>query len=151
MNKLLTFFALAVAVALLAGPVSAHHGRGDAYDMETPVTLDGTVTEVRWANPHVVIFMDVEDENGDVVNWGFENSNVSTLARQGYNRRTLRVGQPITAVVNPSRQGAPVGIVVKVIYDDRPGFPERQRRQNATTATNLQVCVNDIGSLLDQN
>ena len=78
---------LSVAGPLIfAGSLFAHHGRGDAYDMQNPVTLNGTVTEVRWANPHVVIFMDVADDDGNVVNWGFENSNVSTLARQGYSR-----------------------------------------------------------------
>ena len=119
---------LSVAGPLIfAGSLFAHHGRGDAYDMQNPVTLNGTVTEVRWANPHVVIFMDVADDDGNVVNWGFENSNVSTLARQGYSRRTLRVGQEITALVNPSRQGAPVGIVVKVILEDGTEIMSRER------------------------
>ena len=127
MKKLLTFFAVAAGLSIVAGPLSAHHGRGDAYDMQHPVTLTGTVTEVRWANPHVVIFMDVTDDNGNVVNWGFENSNVSTLARQGYNRRTLRIGEEITAMVNPSRQGAPVGIVLKVILADGTEIMSRER------------------------
>ena len=127
MKTLIACFALAAGLSMLAAPLSAHHGRGDAYDMESPVTLEGTVTEVRWANPHVVIFMDVADDDGAVVNWGFENSNVSTLARQGYSRRTLRVGQPITALVNPSRQGAPVGIVVKVILEDGTEIMSRER------------------------
>lgn len=127
MKTLIACFALAAGFSILAAPLSAHHGRGDAYDMENPVTLEGTVTEVRWANPHVVIFMDVADGTGAVVNWGFENSNVSTLARQGYNRRTLRIGQPITALVNPSRQGAPVGIVVKVILEDGTEIMSRER------------------------
>ena len=130
MKKLLTVFGLVAGLAVAAGPLSAHHGRGDAYDMQNPVTLEGQVTEVRWANPHVVIFMDVADAQGNVVNWGFENSNVSTLARQGYNRRTLRVGQDITAIVNPSRQGAPVGIVVAVILEDGTEIMSRRRGEN---------------------
>ena len=130
MKKLLTVFGLVAGLSIAAGPLSAHHGRGDAYDMQNPITLDGTVTEVRWANPHVVVFMDVEGEDGKVVNWGFENSNVSTLARQGYNRRTLRVGQKITAEVNPSRQGAPVGIVVAVILEDGTEIMSRRRGEN---------------------
>ena len=130
MKKLLTVFGLVMGLSMAAGPLLAHHGRGDAYDMQNPITLAGTVTEVRWANPHVVVFMDVEGDNGEVVNWGFENSNVSTLARQGYNRRTLRVGQKITAEVNPSRQGAPVGIVVAVILEDGTEIMSRRRGEN---------------------
>ena len=130
MKKLLIVFVLIAGLSIAAGPLAAHHGRGDAYDMQNPITLAGTVTEVRWANPHVVVFMDVEGDNGEVVNWGFENSNVSTLARQGYNRRTLRVGQKITAEVNPSRQGAPVGIVVAVILEDGTEIMSRRRGEN---------------------
>jgi hypothetical protein len=130
MKKLMTVFGLVAGLSIGTGPLAAHHGRGDAYDMQNPVTLEGTVTEVRWANPHVVIFMDVVGEDGKVVNWGFENSNVSTLARQGYNRRTLRVGQEITAEVNPSRQGAPVGIVMAVILEDGTEIMSRRRGEN---------------------
>jgi hypothetical protein len=130
LKKLLTIFGLVAGLSVAASPLSAHHGRGDAYDMQNPITLEGTVTEVRWANPHVVVFMDVENDNGEVVNWGFENSNVSTLARQGYNRRTLRVGQKISAEVNPSRQGAPVGIVVAVILEDGTEIMSRRRGEN---------------------
>ena len=126
MKESLALLAFGVGLSIV-GPLFAHHGRGNAYDMQKPATLEGIVTEVRWANPHVVIYMDVVDENGNVVNWGFENSNVSTLARQGYNRNTLRIGQEITAVVNPSRQGAPVGIVVKVILADGTEIMSRER------------------------
>src|SRR5262245_27572123 len=115
MKKTLTFFFLIVALFVIAAPMFAHHGRDATYDMKKQVTLKGTVTEVAWRNPHVAIYMDVKDESGKVVNWAFENSNVSTLARQGYNRNTIHVGEEITAVVNPSSQGAPRGIVVKVI------------------------------------
>ncbi len=130
MRKLVTAFGLIAGLSMAASPLAAHHGRGDAYDMQNSIILEGKVTEVRWANPHVVVFMDVEGEDGKVVNWGFENSNVSTLARQGYNRRTLRVGQEITAEVNPSRQGAPVGIVVAVILEDGTEIMSRRRGEN---------------------
>ena len=111
MKKLFMVFALVA----LAAPLFAHHGRGATYDMKKQVTLKGVVTEVSWRNPHVLIWMDVKDETGKVVSWGFENSNVSSLAREGYSRNTLRVGQEITAIVNPGVNGMPVGIVVKVI------------------------------------
>ena len=127
MKSLLTFCALSAGLLIVTGPLVAHHGRGDAYDMREQLTLKGTVSEVRWANPHVVVYMDAVNESGNVVNWGFENSNVSTLARQGYHRNTLRIGQEITAVVNPSRHGVPVGIVVKVILADGTEIMSRER------------------------
>lgn len=113
-----------------AGTLAAHHGRGATYDMKKQVTLTGVVSEVAWRNPHVVIYMDVKEPDGTAVNWAFENSSVGTLARQGYNRNTLKVGQEITAVVNPSAQGAPRGIVVKVILAGGKEIMSRERGDN---------------------
>jgi hypothetical protein len=126
MKKLRMIFLLA-AVACAATPLLAHHGRGRAYDMEKRLTLKGTVSQVKWQNPHVLIWINVPDESGKVVTWGFENSNVHTLAAQGYNRNTLKVGQPVTAVVNPATNGEPLGIVVKVILADGKEIMSRER------------------------
>src|SRR5262245_2003573 len=118
---------LVLVIVAVAAPLFAHHGRGATYDMKKQVTLKGVVTEVSWRNPHVLIWMDVKDETGKVRNWGFENSNVSSLAREGYNRNTLHVGQEITAIVNPGVNGAPVGIVVRVVLADGKVIMSRER------------------------
>ena len=64
--------------------------------MKKQLTLKGTVSQVKWQNPHVLISIDVKDEGGNVVTWTFENSNTHTLATQGHNRNTLKIGQPVT-------------------------------------------------------
>ena len=121
---------LAALVAFSPLPLFAHHGRGATYDMKMRVTLKGTVSRVEWRNPHVLIYMDVKDADGKVVTWGFENSGVSTLAQEGYNRNTLKVGQPITAIVNPAANGAPTAIVVKIILADGAEIMSRDNGQN---------------------
>jgi hypothetical protein len=127
MSKLVTLTAL---LAVLSVPVLAHHGRGATYDMKKRVTLKGTVSKVEWRNPHVLIYMDVKDADGKVVTWGFENSGVSTLAQEGYNRNTLKVGEDITAIVNPAANGAPTAIVVKIILADGKEIMSRDNGQN---------------------
>lgn len=118
---------LPLALMMMAAPLAAHHGRGQSFDMKTRVTLKGTVSQVKWQNPHVLIFIDVKDDGGRVVTWGFENSNVHTLAVQGYNRNTLKVGQAVTAIVNPAANGEPLGIIVKVILADGREIMSRER------------------------
>lgn len=118
MNRLVTFFVLVATLSMVGAPLFAHHGRGQTYDMDSELTLNGTVSEVVWRNPHVLIYMAVEGENGEVVNWAFENGGVSQLAREGYHRNSLQVGQEITAIVHPARNGAPTSIVVKIILAD---------------------------------
>jgi hypothetical protein len=120
-------FLVLTAAAIVSPPLAAHHGRGRAYDMKTRLTLKGTVSMVKWQNPHVLIYIDVKDDASQVVTWAFENSNVHTLAVQGYNRNTLKVGDQVTAIVNPAVNGEPLGIVVKVILADGKEIMSRER------------------------
>jgi hypothetical protein len=83
--------------------------------MQNSVTLKGTVSRINWRNPHVQIYMDVKGADGQVVTWSFENSGTTNLALAGYDKNTLKIGQEITAVANPARNGTPVGIIIKFI------------------------------------
>ncbi len=139
MKTLRALFLVLTAAAIVSPPLAAHHGRGRAYDMKTRLTLKGTVSMVKWQNPHVLIYIDVKDDASDVkddarkddarkiVTWAFENSNVHTLAVQGYNRNTLKIGDQVTAIVNPAANGEPLGIVVKVILADGKEIMSRER------------------------
>jgi hypothetical protein len=127
MSTLRAFFLVLAATVIASPSLAAHHGRGATFDMKKQLTLKGTVSQVRWQNPHVLISVDVKDEGGNVVTWTFENSNVHTLATQGYNRNTLKIGQPVTAVLNPAANGAPLGIIVKVILEDGREIMSRER------------------------
>jgi hypothetical protein len=122
--------ALLFILSIFAASLYAHHGRGATFDMNKKVTLKGTVSKVDWRNPHVVIWMDVKDQAGKVTTWGFENAGVSQLAQEGYNRNTLKIGQEITAVVNPAANGSPTAIVVKVVLADGSEIMSRERGQN---------------------
>jgi len=121
---------LLFVLSIAATTAYAHHGRGATFDMKKRITLKGSVSRVDWRNPHVVIWMDVKDEGGKVTTWGFENAGVSQLAQEGYNRNTLKVGQEITAIVNPAANGAPTGIIVKVVLGDGSEIMSRERGQN---------------------
>jgi hypothetical protein len=119
MQRALGLAVFVVVLALPAVRVAAHHGTGISYNFGVPpLTIKGTVTEFAWRNPHVSIFLDVKDADGKVTNWGVELSNISTLAKEGYNRNSLKPGQDVTVVITRSRSGAPVGLVVKVILAD---------------------------------
>ena len=119
MKRLPTLLVLVAGLWIAAVPLLArHHGRGNSYDSSQVVTLEGTVTEFAWRNPHVVLYMDVTDEGGNVVNWGLESMNVSSLGRKGFSRNTLRVGQEVTAKLNPAFSGAARGVIRTIIFAD---------------------------------
>ena len=68
---------IAVAVAT-AAPVAAHHSDA-GLDMQSLVTLVGTVVEYNWRNPHVYIVVDSLDEQGRTVRWSLQTSSTLTL------------------------------------------------------------------------
>ena len=120
MKTKLLLASIATLALLSASQLFAHHGTGISYDLQhNPIVLKGTVTQFRWQNPHVSIFLDVKDENGKVVNWSIECTSIIGYADKGYNRNALKVGQEITALVYPSKvKGTPAAVLAKVTLPD---------------------------------
>jgi hypothetical protein len=101
-----------------AEPLLAHHGRGNTYEVDITHEIHGVVKEVRWRNPHIAFLVDVTGDDGEVVTWTLEHSNVSTLARLGYGRATLRPGMEIDVVMNPGTMNRPIGLNRGVTLED---------------------------------
>ena len=95
-----------------------HHGTGISYFMDQRLTLKGTVTEFRMANPHCQLYFDVKDANGKVVHWGAEISSVFHLAKAGWKRDSIKPGDEVTVVLSPSKAGLPAGVMWTVTLPD---------------------------------
>ena len=108
-------FMLILALSVPGASLFAHHGRGASYDNSKIMTVEGTITEWAFRNPHAALYVDVKEADGKVVNWGFESQNVSSLSRLNIFRNSFRTGQHVTVKFNPSRGGAPVGVIRKVL------------------------------------
>ena len=64
------FWLAAGAALLVAVPALAHHSFA-MFDQRKIMTLDGTVTEFQWTNPHAFIEMDVVT-GGATQHWSIE-------------------------------------------------------------------------------
>jgi hypothetical protein len=113
--RLQAAFFLFVCVLLAALPLSAHHGTAASYDSSKTVSIKGSVTEFRFANPHVQVYLDVKDQNGKTVNWGIEGSSVYYWSKAGWNKNSLQVGDEITVILSPSKFGTPFGVMKKIV------------------------------------
>jgi hypothetical protein len=122
-NKLGIVLALLVCT-LSAAPLLAHHGYAN-YDTDHKVTLKGTVTRWVWSNPHILVQLDVADENGHVAHWTVESENPSTLIRSGWNDKSLKVGDQVTITALPVKNGNPVGRIIDVLLADGTRLPGR--------------------------
>lgn len=87
---------LGLALALAPALAVAHHAFAAEFDRDQPIEVTGTVTNVEWMNPHARFYVDVEDENGAVVNWDFELGSPNGLMRQGWRRDSLKPGDVVT-------------------------------------------------------
>ncbi len=99
------FFAIAVILFLVAGPLFSHHAIEAKFDPGQSLTLTGLVTKVDWLNPHVHIFMDVQD--GLVTTaWAVELESQIDLQRSGWDRDALEVGDTISVDGIVARDGS---------------------------------------------
>lgn len=107
MNRVFAAYAPWLLLSLLALPASAHHSFSAQYDSEKPVELTGMVVKVEWQNPHVYLYIDVLNEDGDYEQWALEMGAPAVLTRiQGWSKSTLQVGDEIKVEGRRARDGS---------------------------------------------
>ena len=117
-RNLLLVFGVAFGLFVAATPLMAHHSFGAQYDRDKTVTLTGTVTKVEWMNPHIYFFMDVEDANGNLVNWAFEGGAPNGLFRRGWRPNSLQAGDVITVEGSLAKDGTDLVNASSVVTSD---------------------------------
>lgn len=107
-------FAVVLMAAPLTRPVplAAHHG-GASFDVGKEVTVKGAVAEWIWSNPHCFLKFDVTDAAG-TKSWMVETQNPTDMSRRGFARTSFKPGDPVTVVVEPLKNGVPVGRIKSV-------------------------------------
>jgi hypothetical protein len=105
-----------LVACLLAGtgPAVAHHGTS-TYDMNTEISLAGTVKEWTYGNPHTWLWLNVKPSQGPVEEWSVESAPPNYLTGQGWSASTLKAGEALTILISPLR-GEPSkrGILLEV-------------------------------------
>jgi hypothetical protein len=97
------FTVAAVAVLGLAAPVLAHHSAA-AFDTQKQVTVTGTVTQYRFANPHVYLTIQVRKDDGSINSMEVEAGAASVLNALGFSATSVKVGEIVTITGNPGRR-----------------------------------------------
>ena len=96
---------LMIGILAVALPVCAHHGKA-TYDETKLATIMGTVSAFQFSNPHAQLFLNVKDGKGKIEMWVGEGTSPNMLVREGWDRKTVKPGDIITATGHPARDGS---------------------------------------------
>ena len=108
-----------ILVALLAAalPVMAHHSTA-MFDFTKIVTLEGTIKDFQWTNPHTWTVVTVTGKPGVAGEYELEGMSPNYLARNGWTKRTLKSGDKVKLDIHPLKDGRKGGFMVSVTLPD---------------------------------
>jgi hypothetical protein len=115
-------------MAMLVGSAVAAHHSDSIYFIDDraadggAIRIAGTISRVRWINPHVEFFVDVPSDTGEPVVWAIETDSVNQLRALGWNEATIEAGDEVVVVVSKSKFDDTAGrLRDMLVYGSGPG------------------------------
>jgi hypothetical protein len=106
-----------VLAAFAALPAGAHHSWA-RYDGDHVITVEGDITAIEWASPHVVVQFTVLGDDGEPTAWTMEMDPPTLLSRYGLRHDVLKPGMHVKLTGVRAKSGAPMMRAVTVEVDD---------------------------------
>jgi uncharacterized protein DUF6152 len=116
MKSLMITTLLLVAI-LMSVSVYAHHSAA-GIDRTKSVTVEGTVKQFKWGNPHSWLEVEVANNKGGSDIWNFEMNPPAYLVRSGWKSTSVKAGDKIKVTARPFMNGEPGGIFMSVTLDN---------------------------------
>ena len=101
------------AAFMMPWSLQAHHGWTE-FDSGQEITLNGSVTDFHFVNPHCVVEFDAKDSKGQMRRWQGEFSSPGPMTRKGWTAASLQPGDTFTATGNPAKSGVPAIHVLRI-------------------------------------
>ena len=116
-SSLLVACAVGVGVLTVCRPALAHHGNA-VYEDQWTEFKGVTVTKFAWANPHALIFFNVKNPDGEVVEWVAETAAPQALRLIGWHKAAIAPGDVVDIFVFATKTGNPAGRLNRVFLAD---------------------------------
>jgi len=94
---------ITAAILLISTAAYAHHSYAATYDTTKEVKVEGILVQFELRNPHAFVTIKAKDKDGVAQRWSVEWAGVSQLDNAGIKKESLKVGDDIVIVGNPSR------------------------------------------------
>jgi hypothetical protein len=108
-------------VTLSANTAFTHHSIAGIYDSSREVTVEGTVMQFHFVNPHPFLNIEVRKAGGAVQQWRLEMDNRYELVQIGMTAETLKQGDRVTVAGSPARE-QPQSLYIRKLQRPADGF-----------------------------
>ena len=101
--------------------LQAHHSLAGVFDMKAEKEIAGTLTAIKFVNPHGSMTITVKNPDSTTTDWVFTTGSATSLADRGISKvgpNALKVGEPLTAKFIPARNGSPLGFLKSITRAD---------------------------------
>ena len=113
-----SYLAIALLLLLGSGAATAHHSFAAEFLADEVETIEGTVVQVWFKNPHVRYYVEVTDDAGEVTKWDTRGSSPSLLVRRGWNKNTIKIGDTVQVTGHMGRDGRKLLSIINVVLAD---------------------------------
>ncbi len=118
---------IAAAVAIFTAPAVAHHSFA-MFDATKTVTLDGSVKEFEWTNPHSWIHLNVTDASGSIRQWAIEMGSPAQQTQRGWTADSVKPGDKVSVTIHPLKDGSRGGQFMSVVLANGQTLANTGRR-----------------------
>jgi hypothetical protein len=105
-------------VSVLAVSAAVAHHSAAMFDMEKEITVNGTVKDFQYTNPHSWLIVVTPGPDGKDIVWSFETEGPSTLERAGIKRSSLQAGDKVSVKTHPMKDGRTAGTWLTLTKSD---------------------------------
>jgi Family of unknown function (DUF6152) len=129
----------------------AHHSR-TYFDLDRQISVKGTITQVKWRNPHVRYVLQSVNEKGVTETWSMDGQTPGGYEQEGWYKTSVKVGDVVTLVVYPNSknpQRGPdkqSGLLNEAILADGSTLPPKTEEELAAQAEEPQAEFGRSGS-----
>jgi hypothetical protein len=115
---------LSGAILLTLGGVRAlaHHAASATYVHGKTITVEGTLREFAWRNPHSFMKVEATDDKGVTQVWLIEGAAPTQLAEGGVTKNSLRPGDHVIVTGQPGRVPEDHRMLLEKIERPSDGF-----------------------------